>query len=387
MESKLLKNTNFRVILGILVMGVMGGSIVSPILPGMIEPLNSSQENIGWVLTIYTFFALIFTPFLGSLADRIGRKKVLVPCIVLFGISGSAIYFASSFWIVLVLRAFQGIGVAAMMSLGVTLIGDLFKDKDRAKAMGYRTTAQGITNATMPFVAGAIATLGWFYPFLIYILAIPLAVITILKLNVPFNEKHPTLKKYFHSILATLEHRKTIWVFISNLGAFLLLYCVMIYLPIFITEKFSLSTFYTGLAVSFAAAMGGISASQVGRLAGKFEKHLLVLIGLFLCSISLFLFSFAGFYAILFLFLVLWGIGWGIVFPTLSTLATDLAPSHLRAGIVSGFSMMIYLGQTLSPPFFGWILKNGDLSLVFITGGFIGLILASYSAIEFFSRG
>ena len=99
-SRKVLSNPDFRFILGIVVMAVIGGSMVAPILPSMVEPLRTDNEMIGLVMSVYTFCALLSTPFHGVLADRLGRKMVLVPALVLYGLSGFSIAFAKVFHIV-----------------------------------------------------------------------------------------------------------------------------------------------------------------------------------------------------------------------------------------------------------------------------------------------
>ncbi len=373
-NERILQNINFRIILGIVVMAVIGGSLIGPILPSMIQPLHSSEELIGLVLSVYTLCALISTPFLGVLADRYGRKTVIVPAMILYGIAGFAIAFMENFIWVIILRGLQGIGAAGMMSLGVTLIGDIFKEKKRAIAMGYRSSAQHIINAIVPFASGAIATFAWFYPFYIYILSVPLAIFTYFKLNVSARLNQTTISDYFKSIFIVLKNRQTIYIYGANFFIFLLLYCLIVYVPIYIVKELQLSTFYTGLLLSTGSATAAITASQNGKLFYALRKPVILISGFLLCGIALLLIALSPSYILLFLCIILWGGGFGLVFPTLNTMATQLVSSHLRAGIVSGFTMMTYIGQTLSPPLFGAILSFNTLQMVFIIAGATSLI-------------
>ena len=365
-------------------MGVMGGSIIGPILPTMTEPLGVSKSNIGWVLSIYTLFALVFTPILGVMADRKGRKKVLTPSLLTFGIAGMSIAFVGEFWIVLVLRAIQGISVAGIMNLAVTLIGDLYSGRKRARAMGYRTSAQNFINSIAPFLAGALAAIAWFYPFLIYSLAIPVGILVILKLNINEQKNNSRLKDYFRAATTVIKNSKTLWIFFCNLMLFIFLYCLVVYMPMIITDKFGLSTIYTGLAVTVAAGTSGIFATQTGKIKGRINDYTIVLTGFILLAIPLFFISIAENIAMLFPFLVVWGAGFSMILPTLSTAVTEQAPPHLRAGIVSVFSMTIYLGQTISPPLFGLVLKYSNLYTVFISASIVSLIPIIYTIYRMF---
>lgn len=372
-STKVLKTYSFRIILGIVVMAVIGGSMVAPILPAMIEPLGTSREVIGLVMSVYTLCALVSTPVHGVLADRHGRKRVLVPAIILYGISGFSIALVKEFYLVLILRGLQGIGAAGMMSLGVTLIGDIFTEKARAVAMGYRSSAQSLINTGIPFIGGAVATLTWFYPFYIYILAVPLAILVSLRLKTVEINTKTTLRDYFRSIFLVMRDKKTLWVYLSNLFIFILLYCLIVYGPIMVVDELGLSTMYTGLMLSVGSAMAAVTASQSGKLFYRFKNYKIIAIGFLFCGTGLLLISFALSFLYLLGSIIIWAVGFGLVFPALNTIVTQLVSSNLRAGIVSGFTTMTYIGQTLSPPLFGFILSNSSLEIVFKSAAILSL--------------
>ncbi len=373
-KTPIMGNTNFRVVLGIVVMAVIGGSLVAPILPSMIKPLGTTEEMIGLVMSVYTFAALISTPFIGVLADRYGRKKVLLPLIVFYGLTGFTISMVDSFVAVLVLRAFQGIGGAGMMGLGVTLVGDIFSGRARAQAMGYRSSSQSFVNAGIPFISGTVATVAWFYPFYIYILSLPLALITYKYLDVQEKTSQSGLRDYFRAIFLVMRDRKTLWVYVSNLFVFILLYGLIVYVPICIVKEMGLSTMYTGLTLSVGSAVAAITATQAGKLFYRFLNHQLVIMGFALCGLALLLISFTESYLFLIPSIIIWGMGFGTVFPALNTIVTQLVSSQLRAGVVSGFTTMTYIGQTVSPPLFGMILSYSSLEYVFISGSILSLV-------------
>ena len=377
-----LKNKNFRIVLAIVVMAVMGGSLVGPVLPAMVEPLDVSRANIGWIMSVYTFTALVFTPVFGIMADRVGRKNVLVPCVIAYGISGTAIAFAGSFWLVLLLRFVQGVCVAGLMNLGVALIGDLFEGNTRARAMGYRISAQNFANALVPFIAGGLAAIAWNYPFFIYSLAILVGVLVILKLDIPDIRSTQNTSSYLIAALNIVKHHRALWIFSGGFILFVLLFSIIVYIPMMVTDVLELSTAYAGFAVSLAAATSGVVATQSGKLRKRYEPEYIVLTGFIVAGLALFLLSFVQSYVVLLSFLIIWGSGFALVMPTLSTLATEQAPPNLRAGVVSVFSMTIYLGQTVSPPLFGKIMQFTDINTIFRYGCIIALLPVIYTIIE-----
>ena len=179
-------------------------------LPSLIQPLGASQESIGLILSVFTLFVVLFTPILGALSDRLKRKTVLVPVVFLYGLAGLLMVFTTNFTVILALRALQGIAVAGMASLAVTMIGDLYTGKERAQAVGYRSSVHSIGFAIFPFVAGALATLNLFYPFYVFALAIPLSLVAWVKLEEPEIGDHHTWLEYGKDMMVVLKQKQTL---------------------------------------------------------------------------------------------------------------------------------------------------------------------------------
>src|SRR5918997_1140204 len=165
---------NLLIIFAVTLMGLLGVSSITPAFPKIVKELNISPQDIALLVTVFTFPSIVLTPILGVLADRFGRKKILVPSLILFGIAGVACAFAHDFNLLLILRFLQGIGAASLNSLNVTIIGDLYSGQERTAAMGYNASVGSIGTSSYPVVGGAIAGLGWNYPFMLPILAIPI---------------------------------------------------------------------------------------------------------------------------------------------------------------------------------------------------------------------
>jgi len=372
----ILRSRNLQIVIAIVVLAVTGGSLVGPILPAMLDPLQVSEEQVGWVLSVYTLLALIGTPVLGLLADRWGRKAVLVPCLLLFGLSGAGIALVRTFWAVLLLRAGQGLAVGGMMNTGVTLIGDLFQSADRARAMGYRITFQTLTNTFVPFLAGGLAAMAWFYPFLLYGLALPLALLAGLQLRV--ERTHDSNGEHkpdpAQRLTAYIFRPRALWVFFSNLMAFVLLFAMVVYMPLVVVQRLGLGTLHSGLALSTGAGTAALVSSRAGWLLERYSEYAVVSLGFTLCCLALASVPLASLFGLLLGSLVVWGAGFGLLTPALNTCAAGLAPAEHRGSVVSVFTATIYLGQTVSPPLFGSILAVAGMNAVFILASISGLI-------------
>ncbi|MFC2020013.1 MFS transporter, partial [Chloroflexota bacterium] len=78
-QERIYKDRNLQIICGVVLIGVMGVSSLSPALPAIREALNISRPQTGILIAAFTLPSVILVPFIGVLADRIGRKRLMVP--------------------------------------------------------------------------------------------------------------------------------------------------------------------------------------------------------------------------------------------------------------------------------------------------------------------
>lgn len=121
---------------------------------------SSASGQVGLLITVFTLPGVVLTPIWGVLSDRYGRKRVLVPSLILFGLAGGACALARNFELLMVLRTIQGVGAAALGAINVTIVGDLFSGRERTAALGYNSSVLSSATAAYPAIGGALATLG-----------------------------------------------------------------------------------------------------------------------------------------------------------------------------------------------------------------------------------
>ena len=156
-----------------------GGALLAPVLPEMVEPLQTTSHEIGLLISAFTLSTAIFTLVIGHFIDRVNRKKILVPCLVIYGITGPVSFFTSNLQSLLILRFIQGIGVAGMLSLAMLIAADVYKGRESLHAMSRVSMAIAIGPVSAPLIGGGLASLGWNYPFLFYVLSLPFAFINV----------------------------------------------------------------------------------------------------------------------------------------------------------------------------------------------------------------
>lgn len=148
---------------------VLDGSIVNVALPSIRDDLNFSPEGLSWILNAY---ALMFGGLLllgGRLADLVGRRRIFIAGLSLFGIASLLAGFASTELQLIFLRGAQGLGAALVSPAALSMISVIFKEgKERNKAFGIWGAMAG-SGAAVGVLLGGILTdaLGWEWIFFI----------------------------------------------------------------------------------------------------------------------------------------------------------------------------------------------------------------------------
>lgn len=360
---------NFQIICAVTLIAVIGVSSVTPAFPGLAKALEIEPKNLGLLVTVFTFPTVILGPIIGVLADRLGRKKIIVPSLFLFGIAGTACAFARDFNLLLWLRLLQGIGAASLLSLSITLIGDLYTGNRRTEAMGFNASVSSIGTASYPTIGGALATLGWYYPFMLPIVAIPIGLLVIFGLNNPEPKGDRNLKEYLTNAGKVLKDRRLFGLFTASAANFVLLYGAYVtYLPQLISDVFKQPPATIGILLSSVSVAITITSSQLGRLARKYQPTTLIRASFLLYALALFIVPFMPGIWFLLIPATIFGIGLGVGFPSIQTLLADLAPREYLATILSVNGTFFGIGQTLGPLLMGVAFGLGGINSVFYAG-------------------
>lgn len=168
-------------------------TIVTIALPDMARTLSASLNGLQWVIDAYALALAALVLASGSLADQIGRKRTYLGSLVIFGVASLACGLAPTIEVLVLARAVQGIGGAAMLATTLAIVNVTYHGRDRGVALGIWGVVAGAAAAVGP-VAGGLLTefLGWRWIFLINI---PIAIVAIwLTVKVVTESNNPHAK-------------------------------------------------------------------------------------------------------------------------------------------------------------------------------------------------
>jgi ACDE family multidrug resistance protein len=376
-----LRSPELRIISGVTLTAVLGVASLAPALPKIAAALEVSAAHVALLITVFTMPGIVLTPVLGVVADRIGRRRVLIPSLLLFAVAGVACAFARSFPLLVALRFVQGIGAAPLGSLNVTLIGDLFEGRQRTAAMGYNASVLSVGTALYPAIGGALAALAWYAPFTLAIVAIPAAAAVAFRLRVPEPLQHHTLARYLGQVWSEVRTRRVIGLFVASTVIFILLYGAYItFFPFLMAERFRATPVVIGLVMSGSSVTTALTAALLGQLSRRLPEQRIVKLGFVVFAIGVAVTPSMPGIIWMAIPAALLGIAIGTTIPVVQTILAGLAPPERRAAFMSLNGMVLRLGQTLGPvaaaAVHGWL----GIDAVFLAGAALALAMAGLMA-------
>jgi EmrB/QacA subfamily drug resistance transporter len=146
------------VVLGVLLsifLGAMESTVVSTAMPRVVGSLGG-LELYSWVFSGFLLTSTVTMPLWGRLSDLFGRRRVFLTGLAIF-LAGSALSgLAQSMAQLIGFRMLQGFGAGSLMTLGMTIIGELFRLERRAKMQGYISGVWGVASLAGPLIGGLL---------------------------------------------------------------------------------------------------------------------------------------------------------------------------------------------------------------------------------------
>lgn len=154
-------------------------SVLGVALPRMAADLNPTPTELLWMNDIYGFMVGGTMITMGTIGDRIGRRRLIMICAAVFAFASALAAFAVAPWMIIATRAVMGVAGAAIMPASMALIGRIYPDpKASVSAMGAYMTCFLTGMAVAPLVGGVlIERWGWGSVFL---MGVPVMLLTLL---------------------------------------------------------------------------------------------------------------------------------------------------------------------------------------------------------------
>jgi EmrB/QacA subfamily drug resistance transporter len=167
-------------------------TIVIVALPDMAQSLDASLADLQWVMSGYALVLAALVLTAGSVADRVGRRRVYLTGLVVFALASLMCGVSGSVGLLIAARGLQGLAAAAMFATTLALLSTAYDGRDRGIAFGVWAAVNGAAAAAGPLLGGVLtASFGWRSIFLVNLPIAIAAVVLTLRVVVESKDPHP----------------------------------------------------------------------------------------------------------------------------------------------------------------------------------------------------
>jgi MFS transporter, DHA1 family, tetracycline resistance protein len=362
------KNAALGFIFVTLLIDVIGFGIIIPVMPRLISEMlhvgiPEASEYGGWLIAAFAFMQFLFSPLMGNLSDRFGRRPVLLASLLGFGIDYIFLVFAPSIEWLFVGRIIAGI-MGASFTTAAAYIADISEPEKRAQNFGMIGAAFGLGFIIGPALGGILAKYGLRAPF------IGAAALTLLNWLYGFfvlpESLKPENRRPFQWVRAnpigSLEFFLRYKVILGLVASIVLIYiaghAVQSTWSYYTMEKFGWTEEWVGYSLAFVGLMVAIVQGGLIRfIIPKLGQQRSVYIGISLYAIGFFLFGIASQGWMMFAFLVPYCLG-GIAGPSLQGIMSAQVPPNEQGELQGALTSLMSLTSIIGPVMMTWIFHH-----------------------------
>ena len=363
---------------------ITGFGLILPLLPFWAERLGAGPVGVGLILTVYALAQFLFTPVLGSLSDRFGRRPVILISLLIEALGFALTALAGTLPLLLAARFIGGLGSSNIGS-AQAVVADVTPPEGRARGMGAIGAAIGLGFVVGPALGGALTALGATVPFWA---ALGVALVNALlvwrflpetrKRREPATAAQPAKQR---KVALFGGWRSLRYPAVSRLVCINLLFTIAFtametVFPLFSQRVFGWTAeqngyIFTYVGVVIVIMQGGL----VGQLVKRFGEKALLVGGLALLAVGLAILPLSATLAVLLPALGLLSAGNGAVSPTSSALLSFAGPAEAQGETLGLAQGVGGLGRIIGPLVAGSLFAVG-MNIPFWFGAALVLVAA-----------
>ncbi len=382
-----------------ILVSMIGFGLIMPFLPIYAQRYGATDSEVGMIMGVFAVVRLITSPIGGWLADKVGRKPLMVFGMLLYTVVMYLFGTATTLPELFLYRGGQGAASGLVWPVAMAYVGDIVHERDRGKAMGLYTMMFATGSAIGPMMGGLIAAwYGLAMPF--YVTSI-LALVSGLMLFFGLKESfHPHEHEETHGMMLPREtllrpyrYLKSITpypaIFLGiSLGSFTLYFgLAMLFpmLPIYGQGVLGLTDFEIGLLFTAMGIVQMVFMFPSGCIGDRIGHKKIILIGAFIAAVFSGMIVWAvGFISLLFIVSV-YTMGRSIAKPSVPAMVTTLTPTGKRGrgmGIYTFFENLAWAGGSISSGFISDMYGRQSPFLFAMILGFFGILIIMFTVTE-----
>lgn len=317
-----------------------------PVLPLLLQEfaaVKGAQFLVPIAMTVPALCVAVFSPFAGWISDKFGRKPVLISSLVIYALIGVVPFFLQNLFQIIAARVVLGVAEAAIMTVSTAFIADYFTGKERQRWVSIQIASVSLSAIVLIAIGGLLGEfLGSRGPFLLYLLALPIALFSAIILF------EPTQRAQQGSKALSLPWARILPQLLITLFVGVIFYTVIVKLG----EILALTTEVSPAVIGGigAAANIGVALGSIGfrRFKGASAPKLISL-GLGLATVGYLLASLSVSLMVTSAATVVACLGFGLLLPTMLTWMLKELPENVRGRGTGLWTGAFFLGQFSAP--------------------------------------
>ena len=346
--------------------------ILIPTLPIYLSRLGSGETEIGVLIGSFGVSSLLFRPFVGRALIKIPERSFMIIGALLFALTSSAYLFAPPFWPFLMVRVFQGIGLAFFNTAAFTLIANISPETHRGQSLSYFFLAQNISLALAPAM-GMLLINHFSFALLFWVcLGVSLSSLFITyqlgKRQIPPVADSPHGGGLFLNgkALPTSIVSFCFYFIWGGMATFFPLYAIK-------NGVTNPGLFFTALSILLI-----LSRALGGRILDLYSKEKVIFYFFSICVLSVIVLALSRTLPMFILAGVIWGVGAGLFNPAIMAYTLDRAGSSSRGPAMGTYTAFSDLGVSLGPATMGIIIPFTGYPTMFLCLALVGVINLAY---------
>jgi predicted MFS family arabinose efflux permease len=356
--------------------GITANTLIAPVLPDIIEDFRRPDSAAGLVVAAASLPGVVAAPVIGVLADRLGRRRVVVPCLVIFGFASALAVAAPGYWVLVLARLLMGFGSAGLINLAVVLIGDHWSGQERVRQVGRNAAVLTAGLAVLPPLAGLLGMLGTWRlsqaPSVLALLTAWAAWAELDDLRPPHAES--TLGGQLRDAATTLRSPTMAATILSGFLIFVMIFGLFLtVLPVHLQRDFGLDAGARGLLLAVPALSATVVSLNLARLRERLGLRTLLVSGAALFGVALALTGWASSVVGVLGGLLLYGTAEGFTVPSLQEITAARAPAAQRGTVLAVWVAAVRLGQASGPLVFAAVFAAVGTGEALVIGALVSV--------------
>ncbi len=353
---------------------MLGLGIIAPLMPIYAKSLGASGIWLGIIFSGYSLSRAFFMPIIGKLSDRKGRKRFIILGLLLYSVISLVYILAGNVYYLTTVRLFHGLASAMVIPVAMAYVGEIAEKGKEGRYMGTFNMSLLLGMGSGPFLGGILndsfGIASVFYAmagltaiaFLITLVFLPdMRFSGTMKMGNPISFREIIKNNVMKGLL--------LYRVITAMGRG----GIMAFLPIF-ASRINITSSQVGIIISFHIFLIALLQNPFGRLADRYNKFFLVLIGSSVGALALLLTPIARNFWELFLIASLMGLGGAVSMPSAVAITVEVG-QRLGMGVSMGlFNTAMSVGMIAAPLIAGVVMDTLGVKPVFFVAGVISLL-------------